>query len=399
MGIFTRNKKEKEAQNECCNFSQGGLSFSELFNQYSPLQLSAIFRCTDLIAGSIATLPVKVRVKGENGMDDMEEHPLNLCFSNKSGERMSKYQFMRTMIQSVIIKGNGFAYIYRNTDGSVKDVRLLESGDVNIYWDKVKDELYYTVPAIFRQRRIEPKNMLHLYMYTYDGITGLSLLHFAKRTIDITSATENQSKNFWHQGGLISGILSAKNIVGGKQLEQIRQAWNSTYNSGRGGLVVLPNSLEYQPLQANNSDNQAIESRNYNVMDIARFFGISPTLLGINVGTSYTYEQANLEFLTHTLIHWIAMVENEFNRKLLKPSEVNIEINLDESYLLKADKAATASYYSTMVNQGIMTRNEARRELGLNPVDGGDEILIPFSKIEDNILDAQQDEEDKQLIE
>ena len=152
--------------------------------------------------------------------------------------------------------------------------------------------------------------------------------------------------------------------------------------------------MNYQPVQVNAHDAQLIEAREYNVRDIARFFGVAPSMLGDNTGASYGSVEANQQaFILHTVMPYITMVENEFNRKLLKGSESGFKIDLDETYLLKADKNATANYYEKLAKNGILTRNEIRRELGYNDVDGGDTLIMAYTKIEDNTINGTSDDE------
>lgn len=140
-----------------------------------------------------------------------------------------------------------------------------------------------------------------------------------------------------------------------------------------------------------------LETRLFNVAEIARYFNINPVLLGDLSKSSYnTIEAANLEFLTHTLMPYVSMVQDEFNRKLVKPSEAGITIDLDESYLIKADKDSTAQYLKTLVDSGIITRNEARKQLGYNEMDGCDDLIVPFTNIKDNTIGNQQENSEKE---
>ena len=155
--------------------------------------------------------------------------------------------------------------------------------------------------------------------------------------------------------------------------------------------------MSYTPLSGNANETQMLETRLFNVAEIARYFNINPVLLGDLSKSSYnTIEAANLEFLTHTLMPYVSMVQDEFNRKLVKPSEAGITIDLDESYLIKADKDSTAQYLKTLVDSGIITRNEARKQLGYNEMDGCDDLIVPFTNIKDNTIGTQQENSEKE---
>lgn len=368
-----------------------GLSFAELLGQNTAMNISAVYRAVEIISDSIAMLPIDIKIWDGEYLKDVPEHSLYNVFDNKNNI-ISKYNLMKLMIQSVMLRGNGFAYIERNGDGSAKSITYVESGDVTIKYEKYKNRLYYLVPQI-TAKRIEPCNMIHLVKNSYDGVNGVSVLSFANRSIQNANSTENSAMNFFKSGCNLSGILTVDGQLSPQQRTDIRSNWNKVYTSNGSGLAVLQGNMQYQPIQMNASDSQLLESRNFNVSDIARFFGISPVLLGDLSKMSYgTIEAVQQDFLLHTLQPYIVMVEEEFTKKLLKPSESNLLIDLDEKYLLRTNKEATANFYSTMVCNGIMSRNEARKEMGLEKVEGGDELVIPFTKISDNTLSGNDAE-------
>ena len=387
LGFEIRRNKEEKRELEYISCNSQSLPFSSVYNKYSSRNISAVFRATELISDSIAILPIKVKVTNQNHKEELENHPLNLVFENKYG-LLTRYNFIKLLIQSVILKGNGFAYIDRADDGTVKALRFLEDDDVNIFYKKGKeDSLYYTCNYI--KGKIEPINMIHLIKNSDDGVNGISLLSYASRSIKVANSTENSANNFFESGCNLSGVLTVQGQLTDKQKNDIRTSWNSAYTNGGSGLAILQGNMEYKPIQLSASDSQLLESRSYNVQDIARFFGINPILLGDLSHSSYsTLEAAQQEFLLHTLQPYIIMVEEEFTRKLTKPSERNIVINLDETAILKTDKAALANYYGTLLQNGVLCVNEVRKELGFSPIDGGDKHLIAYSDINQNTINS-----------
>ena len=380
-----RKSKEEKRELEYISCTSTALPFGQLLNNYSAMNISAVYRATELISESIAMLPIKIKITDKVHKEELESHSLNLVFQNKYG-LMTRFNFIKLLIQSVILRGNGFAYIDRAEDGTVKALRFLESNDVNIFYKKGKEEsLYYTCNYI--KVKIEPINMIHLVKNSYDGVNGVSLISYASRSINLANSTENSANNFFKSGCNLSGVLTVQGQLTDRQKNDIRTSWNQAYTNGGSGLAILQGNMEYKPIQLSASDSQLLESRSYNVQDIARFFGINPILLGDLSHSSYsTLEAAQQEFLLHTLQPYIVMVEEEFTRKLTKPSEKNIQVNLDETAILKTDKSALAKYYSTLLQNGVLCVNEVRKELGLSPIDGGSKHVIPYSKITDNII-------------
>ena len=387
---------EKEKRNNelqyVSNFSDA-LTFGSIFCNTTPMNLSAVYRATELISDSIAVLPIKVQKLGEDGKNELDNHPIKLLFSERnSNNLLSKFNFMKLLVQSVILRGNGFALIERAEDGTVTGLKYLESTEVIINYNKQTFDLYYTVPKLTKTKHIEPINMIHLVKNSYNGIEGVSVLSYANRIIKTANATEESAKSFFDNGMNLSGVLTVQGQLQQKQKDDIRASWAQAYSNGGQGLAVLQGNMSYQPIQINAKDAQMLESRQFNVQDIARFFGISPVLLGDLSHASYnTIEAVQQEFLVHTLQPYVTMIENEFNRKLLKPSERKLNIILETNEILRTDKAAQAQYYSTMLTNGLLTQNEIRKELGYNPIEGGDKLVIPYTDLEQNTVDNNTD--------
>lgn len=350
------------------------------------MALSAVYRCVDLISDGVAIIPINVMTKDGKKV----KHQLDTVFYNRNN-RLTKYQFIKLLVQSVLLKGNGFAYIERNGDGSVKSVRYLEAGDVTIMYNKMNNELYYQCTVV-ANKKIEPVNMIHLVKNSYDGVNGISVISYANNSITNAKSTEASATNFFKSGCNLSGIIKVQSSLTPQQIKDIKASWNTTYSSGNGGVSVLQGNMDYQPVQVNANDAQLIESRHFNIGEICRFFGVSPMLLGDMTGGSQygTLEAIQQDFVLHTLLPYIVMFEEEFTRKLLKPSESDFKVNFDESYLLKSDKSNEANYYSTLVEKGILSRNEAREKLGYIPVEGGDKLVIPYTNIADNTINNKQ---------
>lgn len=392
-------KQEKRSGNELqyvSNFSDA-LNFAPFIHAYNAMNLSAVYRATELISDSIAVLPIKIQqTDKKNGKNEIENHPLKWVFSDKNnGNLLSKFNLMKLLVQSVILRGNGFAYIERAEDGTVTGLRFLEPQEVIINYNKITNELYYTVPKMTKTKHIEPINMIHLIKNSYDGINGVSVLSYASRALKTSNATEESAKSFFDNGMNLSGVLTVQGQLQQKQKDDIRASWAQAYANGGQGLAVLQGNMTYQPIQINAKDAQMIESRIYNVQDIARFFGISPVLLGDLSHASYnTIEAVQQEFLVHTLQPYVTMIENEFNRKLLKPSERKLNIILETNEILRTDKTAQAQYYSTMLTNGLLTQNEIRKELGYNPIEGGDKLVIPYTDLEQNTVDGGNNKEE-----
>lgn len=348
--------------------------------------LSAFFGATELISNSVAQLPILVKRDGQ--VD--KNHPVNLLFK---GSLISKFNFMKMLITDLILHGNGYAYIERAADGTPINLIYCEYGSVNINYDSKKQEIYYNIPFL-KRGKIEDIDVIHFYKNSKDGVQGIALTSYANSVIKLSQATDKAASKYYSSGCALQGALTIKGSRRGSK-EQARQAFQETHGDRGSGLVILDDDMTYTPISSNANDSQMLEARSFNICEIARYFNINPILLGDKSGASFSeIEAANIEFVTHTLQPYITMIEDEFNRKLVKPSESDhIVIDIDERFLMKGDMKTTADYLQKLTSCGIMSINEARAQLGLSPIDGGDEHIISYTKIEDNKINNNKEED------
>ena len=295
---------------------------------------------------------------------------------------------MKQLIWDLYVSGNGLFYIKRAADGSPIELIYCPNGSYSIVYNELKRELYYLIPFIGK-RKIEPINVIHLTLNSKDGINGKGIPLFAKKILDIALATDTHAKNYFENGANIDGILKSSKPLTSAQKTDIKQSWQTVHGAGKsGGIAVIGADMTYDPIGSNANDAQMLETREFNAKAVCKYLNIDPILLGINGATAYnSIEQAQLSFLSHCIYPLISLIESEFNRKLLKPSERGkLYIDMDENHIMFADKTATSNYYSNLVKNGIMTINEARHSLGYCPMEGGDKLIIPFTKINDNTV-------------
>lgn len=393
MKLFGYELRKASNENKSCCDSDP-LLFGTFRQEYSAMNLSTVFRCVDLISDSIAGLPIRIIKDNGDCKNELSNHPLNIVFSAGLANNLTVYHFMKLLIQSVLLKGNGFALIERAIDGTVTGLKFLESGDVQIHYDKQRqNSLFYTCTLI-QNKKIEPCNMIHLRKYSNDGVNGISILSYAGRSIKISQAGENQAKRFYSSGCNLSGVLSVQANLNEEQRKGIHESWNKSMTEGGDGLAVLQGNMSYQPITISPEDAQLLGSRLFQVDELCRFFGVNPVLIGELSHSSYgSLESAQQEFLLHCLLPYINMVEQEFTKKLFKPSEYGLKINLDETAILRTDKTALATYYKTLLDTGILCVNEVRKELGYNEIEGGDKHIIAYTDINQNTINTKPKED------
>lgn len=348
----------------------------------SSTSLSSVFAAVEIISNSLAQLPINVKTKQDNKTTIVESHKLYSLFDNCV---LTRYMMIKMLVSDMLLYGDGIAYIVRSVDGTPTNLIYCPHGTVTINYNENNRDLYYLIPSI-RKGKIEPIDVIHFVKNSKNGVEGRGIISYATNTIKLSKMTEKSALDYFGSGCHVAGILSTDSPrLTEEQRNSIRNAWQQSHGQDGSGMAVLEAGMKYQPISSNSKDAQLIESRLFNIQDVARFFNINPVLLGDLSHSSYsTIEASLLEYLTHTLAPYIVMIQDELTRKLIKPSEKGLYIDLDETFILKSDKTSESNYLSTLVSNGIITINEARRQLGYNPIDGCDDLIIPYTDINQN---------------
>lgn len=358
--------------------SNGALLYSGgkvVMTQEKALQLSAVYRAVDLISGAVAMLPITLFANGQRVDND-----LSYVINFEPNYITTHFQLFKLVLIDMMQNGNAFLLVRRNSRDQVEELRYVKPADVTILYNEDSNRKRYRLKD---GREIDDSDMLHFMNFTLDGIVGHSVLWAAKHSLGIAYASEDTASNYFEKGGAITGVLSSKTMLNNKQKEDIRTQWKEVMACEDGGIAILGADMTFQPITVSASDAQLLETRHFNVEEIARFYGVSPTLLGDLTKSSYaTFEATSLDFLTNALQPRLVNIENELNRKLLlrrEKQQQRMHFAFETEDLLRCTKTEMAQYYRDLINNGVMTVNEVRRKLDLEPVEGGDENYIQLN--------------------
>lgn len=335
------------------------------------LALSAVYRCVEVITNGVASLPVKLYRTDEKGFKYEMHNNLSFILSKKPTGKINAFTFYKLIVKDILLQGNAYALILRNSKGEIIGLQYIQAGLVSPI-DR-GDRIEYQVTGI--KGFVRQEDILHFMNYTDNGVYGISVLTHARRTLGIADYGENASENFYKSGGCTTGFLKFDGPSSGKQREEILSAWNQATGGVRNqpnGIPVLPANVNYTQLSVNPADAQLLESREFSVVEICRFFGVSPTKCFDLTHASYNNsEMAELAFLNDTLRPLLTKIEMEMETKLFKPEE-GYDIKFDVSELLRTDKKSQAEYFTKMFNLGVLSPNDIRKELDMDEIEGGD---------------------------
>lgn len=373
FGVLFRREQKKEPVESFINARRSASSLAGK----NAMALAAVYRCVNVISESVAQLPLEVFRKDKEGYKELYvTHPAYDLLREFPSPDMTRFIFLKTLVSSVLLQGNGYAYIDRDEFGNALSLQYIPSSLVSIVYINSDGVMRMRYQVTGFKYLVEPIDMIHILNFSYDGITGVSTLTHARNTLNISSSSENFAKQYFSDGGSVRGILTVETKLREGQKKEIKDSWAEIVSDG--GIGVLEGNMRYQPITINPSDAQMLETREFNVIDICRFFGVSPVKAFDLSKSSYsTVEATQLAFLTDTLAPLLENIELEFKRKVFRPSERKlIEVKFNTSGLLRADKAAQATWIKTQLEGGLRTINEARRELDLPRVDNGDQPLV-----------------------
>ena len=343
------------------------------------MQLSAVYRCVEVISDSIATQTWDIKEFQSGRWTKTPFHKAAYMLNYEPNPAMSRYMFMKTLVAKTLLEGNGYAIIRRDSRGDPYQLDLVNES-VTAY-QKADGSIYYEVGPKGSTRLIDGQNMIHIQNFSYDGLTGVSTLRHAATSMGLAYSAEATAKGFFSGGANASGIITTEGKLKPEQAQAIKDSWNASIDvtSGSpGGVAVFEGGMTFTPITVNPKDAQMLETRQFNVLEICRFFGVPPSKVFDQAGLTYSnVEVYQLGFITDTITPLDSKIEAEFNRKLLRPSQRSktlLNLNLDE--LTKANLDAKANYYSKMFQCGAYTVNEVREALGNEIKEGGDEAYI-----------------------
>lgn len=389
MSWFNRKKQSEQTEERSSTFDYLMYNTGANYGTSKAMLLSTVYRCVEVISDSVAQLPLEpYKIDADGYRLKFTSHPSYRILNKEPNNRMTRFTFIKTLVVSTLLKGNGFAYIERDNKGNAIALHYIPSELVTIIPPStIGENVMYNVTGL--SNSVESCNMIHILNFSYDGITGISTLSHAKNTLGLAMDSESHASGFFKGGANLAGILTVQSTLTSKQKQDLKTSWQTAFSPTTGqpnGVAVLEGNMEFKPITVNPSDAQLLETREFNVIDICRFFGVSPVKAFDLSKSSYsTVEATNLSFLTDTLSPLLEKIELEFERKIYKPSEKeSIDVRFDTSRLLRADKQSLANYYSTLFNIGVVSLNEIRKELDLASVEGGDNHFVQVNLMEVN---------------
>jgi phage portal protein, HK97 family len=396
----------KRARDKPTN-SYEGSDFSYLFgrttsgknvNEMTALQTTAVYACVRILAEAIASLPIHVYKYTDEGKEQDVNHQLYYLLHDEPNPDMTSFVFRETLMTHLLIWGNAYAQIIRDGRGQVLALYPLLPDRVSVKRDD-KGELYYVYqrseednPNFKNKGNIILKNseVLHVPGLGFDGLIGYSPIAMAKNAVGMTLATEEYGASFFANGANPGGVLEHPGIL--KDPSKVRESWNQVYQGTNNShkVAVLEEGMSYKTIGIPPNEAQFLETRKFQINEIARLYRIPPHMVGDLEKSSFSnIEQQSLEFVKYTLDPWVVRFEQAFQKALLLPDEKkNYFIKFNVDGLLRGDYQSRMNGYAIGRQNGWLSTNDIRRLEDMNPLskeEGGDLYLVNgnMTKLED----------------
>ena len=307
----------------------------------------------------------------------------------------------------ILIYGNAYAQIIRNGRDEIIGLYPLTPDRIKVDRDEHNKLIYIysrydeVNPNIKIQGEIvlKQKDVLHIPGLGFDGLVGYSPIAMAKNALGISLACEEYGASFFANGASPSGILEHPGVI--KNPAKIREAWHNAYGSGNSHKVaVLEEGMKYQPIAIPNNEAQFLETRKFQIEEIARLYRVPLHMIGdLDHATFSNVEHLSLDFVKYSLDPWLVRWEQELMRALLSESEKGkyfIKFNVEG--LLRGDYASRMQGYATARQNGWMSANDIRELEDMNMIseeNGGNLYLCngSFTKLANAGAFANQNQE------
>ena len=392
MGLFTsifRSRDRPKNLSGGTSFFMGSSSSGKVVTERSAMQMTAVYACVRILSEAIAGLPLHLyKYTSDGGKEKAIDHPLYQLLHDEPNPEMSSFVFRETLMTHLLLWGNAYAQIIRNGKGDIIALYPLMPNRMRVDRDD-KGQLYYTYNRVYDEALktksmtvvLKPYDVLHIPGLGFDGLVGYSPIAMAKNAIGLAIATEEYGAKFFANGAAPSGVLEHPSTL--KNPEKLREAWQSQFggsqNSNR--IAVLEEGLKYTPISISPEQAQFLETRKFQINEIARIFRVPPHMVGDLEKSSFSnIEQQSLEFVKYTLDPWVVRWEQNLQRILLNPDEKKdyfFKFNVDG--LLRGDYASRMTGYATARQNGWMSANDIRELENLDRIPaklGGDLYLI-----------------------
>ena len=351
------------------------------------IRSTAVMAAVRILAQAVASLPLPVfeRLK-PRGKQRAPEHALHRLLHDAPNEAMASFNFRETLTAHVLLWGNGYAEIERTGAGRIVALWPWAPNRVRVFRLPDLRVGYLVTPNEGPEQKFFQDEVFHVAGLGFDGVRGLSVIEQARDAVGLAIAAEKSTGKFFANDSTPSGTLNHPSKLTDEAHLRLKNSWEAAHrgtdNAHR--MAILEEGLKWDKIGISPKDAQFLETRKFQVTEVARMFGVPPHMIGdLDRATFSNIEQQGLDFLTHSVRSWLIRWEQEIHRKLFREAEREkffAEFIVDG--FLRGDSAARSTYYREQFMVGALSQNDIRELENRNPIPGGDTYYVPMNMVD-----------------
>lgn len=385
----TRDKPQDYYLGTDLRYFLGPSTSGKIVNEFTAMQTTAVYACVRILSETLAALPLQLYRYTPGGKERVYDHPLYHLLHDEPNPEMTSFIFRETLMSHLLIWGNAYAQIIRDRLGRIQGLYPLrpdkmtvcrdESGQIYYVYTKTSDEN----PAIkpYGQVPLRKDEVLHIPGLGFDGLVGYSPIAMARNAVGMTMACEEYGASFFANGASPSGVLEHPGVL--KDPTKVRDSWNAVYQGSANAhkVAVLEEGMKYQQIGIPPEEAQFLETRKFQLNEIARLYRIPPHMIGdLDKSSFNNIEQQSMEFVKYTLDPWVIRWEQSMQKSLFLPEEKKqFFLKFNVNGLMRGDYESRMTGYSIGRQNGWLSANDIREMEDMNPVpdeDGGNLYLV-----------------------
>lgn len=364
------------------------------------LMYAPLWHAVQLISGDVSRIPLHVYRRRLDISDDARErdraHPLNRLLAVAANPETEAVKFWGRYMLHALLWGNGYAFIDR--DGSGQPIGLYNLLPDRTHAEWIEGRMLYVTEAGGRLKAMLPEDVLHVEGLSVGSAGGMTVFRMARNAIALGLAQEKFASKFFKHGGRVGGILELPAAMGKGARDTVETGFSKSYEGTDNPFktIVLRDNAKFHAAQQSPRDSQMVEATEAQTRQIAHWFNLMPSKLGLSDSVSYNSKaEDNQNYLDTTLSIWLVRIAAACNFKLFGEQDGDVFAEHNTAGLLRMNTLAQAQAFQILVGSKIMSPNECRARLNMLPYDGGDEFADPapkpFGKPEDKpIRSAEQ---------
>lgn len=350
------------------------------------MQSAAVFACVRILAESIAALSlILYERQADGGKQRATGHPLYSLLHDLPNPEITSYELRETLIGHVALRGNAYAEIVRNNGGRVIEIWPLRPDRMTV--QRINGRLWYgyTVTPGRPEEMISEDKIWHIRGLSFNGLVGYSVIAYARQAVGLAVAAEEFGARLFQNNTRPAGVITHPDELSQAAQDRLTKNWEATYGSLANAhkTAILEEGMDYKTIGIPPNDAQFLETRKFQIQEIARVFRIPPHMLAdLDRATFSNIEHQSIEFIRDTLRPWLVRIEQSISRDMLTPAErarYYPEFLIDS--LLRGDITARYSAYAQARQNGWLSANDIRQMENMNPISGGDQYLVPLNMI------------------